>query len=718
MVKIDKLINFSNKSFKNYTNSNDLLFREKNIIFGYNGKGKSTLGIGLKQEFLNDKSKNDNNLRFFNKEYINRSLLLENISGKIKGVEANFGEKNVEVENRIKKLKEDIISDIDINNLKSEIDKIKKETRKEIDSIHDRKKGKTNIQRKSSAEAIEKVIEHYNKDYTDAKKMEKDDDKLAKINGDDTIEKQIKQLEALSQLSFSEIPSSDIDEIKNIFKEKYGEDIEVPKYEIIKWIEEGIKIHKENDKCKFCGGKLDYQNVKTKLEKYNENKKYKAIEKIKAFEKQLQTFLKEVETIKNNSQIYIVTVGDTIGKDFQNIIDCKNDIDALILSMRSKIEKIENDVNFDFEKLKSISDTIITSISAIRAEKDKQLIELRKKQNSLETLVKGSIGLEIVNSQSIKNKRQEIMIKENDLKIKVDANKTKLQEIQNLEQQKSSTIDFANFVSQILSDINISLKIEVGTDNHNYIIKSLHENILLALNDISEGEKNLLALLFFYYELFNDSKQQNIKTEIELIIVDDPISSMDDSNKFYILELMKNLLNLRNQQIFILTHSWDDFCNLTYGKKAWEENSKYATFEVRKNDGQSELVKLKNIEKPYKYLFKEIYNFSQKQETSIATNCEVYHYPNIMRRVFEEWYSFKIGKDLNLTSDQQERLVNDFKLIEDKKKMKLGVLLKVCNILSHSINNSINSQEIFQSAKFLMSLIKDNDKLHFDNMKQ
>ena len=643
----------------------------------------------------------------------NKSLLLENSNGKIKGVEANFGEKNVEVESKIKKLKEDIISDTDINNLKSDIDKIKKETRKEIDLIHDRKKGKANIQKKSSTESIEKVIEHYNKDYTDAKKMEKDDDKLAKISGDDTIEKQIKQLENLNQLSFSEISSFDVDGIKNIFKEKYGEDIEVPKYEIIKWIEEGIKIHKENDECKFCGGKLDYQNVRTKLEEYNENKKYKAIEKIKAFEKQLQTFLKGVETIKNNSQTYIVIVGNAIEKDFQNIIDSKKDIDALIFSVQSKIEKIENDVDFDFEKLKSISDTIITSISVIKTEKDKQLIELRKRQNSLETLVKGSIGLEIVNSQSIKNKRQEIVIKEKDLKIKEDANKTKLQEIQDLEQEKSSTIDFANFVSQILNDINISLKIEVDIDSHNYIIKSLYENTLLTLNDISEGEKNLLALLFFYYELFNDSKQQNIKTEIELIIVDDPISSMDDSNKFYILELMKNLLNLPSQQIFILTHSWDDFCNLTYGK-----NSKCATFEIRKNNGQSELAKLNNNEKPYKHLFKEIYDFSQKKIIQEATNCEVYHYPNVMRRFFEEWYSFKIGKDLNLTSAQQERLVKEFKLTRDTEKTKLGTLLKVCNILSHSINNSKNPQEIFQSAKFLMNLIKDNDPLHFNNMKQ
>jgi len=298
------------------------------------------------------------------------------------------------------------------------------------------------------------------------------------------------------------------------------------------------------------------------------------------------------------------------------------------------------------------------------------------------------------------------------------SHKVKQQEIQSLKQQKSLTRDFADFVSQILKDINISLKVEVDIDNRNYIIKNSHEEVTLTIKDISEGERNLLALLFFYYELFNDNSQKQVKTDIELIIADDPISSMDDSNKFYILELMKNLLNLTNQQIFVLTHSWDDFCNLSYGKKAWNDDSRYATLEIRKNNGQSELAKLTKVEKPYKHLFKEIYDFSQKQETQIGSDCEIYHYPNVMRRIFEEWYSFKIGKDLNLTSSQQDRLANDFTITEDREKTKLGILLKVCNILSHSINNSKNQQEIHQSAKFLMKLIEDNDPLHFNNMKQ
>ena len=51
---IVKINNFTYKSFVGYSNPNDLLFRAKNILFGYNGKGKSSVAIGIKNEFLKD----------------------------------------------------------------------------------------------------------------------------------------------------------------------------------------------------------------------------------------------------------------------------------------------------------------------------------------------------------------------------------------------------------------------------------------------------------------------------------------------------------------------------------------------------------------------------------------------------------------------------------------------------------------------------------------
>lgn len=714
---ITKLNNFTLKSFVGYTNPNDLLFRAKNILFGYNGKGKSSVAIGIKDEFLKDTSKKSENLRIFDRDYISNSLLLENAEGKIKGVEASFGKGGVDIENKIKELEKQIISEVEISKLDSNIVDSRKKIRNEIDKIHDSRKGEANIQRKSKDESVERVIELYKKDFQDAKKIEADDEKLIKINGDNTIEKQIAQNENLRPLNLSKIQTTLIGEVKVIFKEKFGEDISIPEFEVVQWIETGLKLHKEGDNCKFCEGKLDYSDVKSKIAEFKENKRHKATEKLKQFREQLQSLLESIKAIEKESKTYTTNIGNEIDQHFSSISEKKQTIETLIISCQSKIDNIEVQENFDFELLAETLKELEVSISTISKTKNEQLLELRKKLNNLTTLVKGAIGLEILQSATIKDKLQEVKDKETELKEKRENNKKKQQEIQDLKQQKSLTKDFADFVSQILNDINISLKVELDTDNKNYIIKSTNENATLTIKDISEGEKNLLALLFFYYELFADNKQQQVKAEIELIIVDDPISSMDDSNKFYILELMKNLLELSNQQIFVLTHSWEDYCNLSYGKKAWDNNQPFATFEIRKANGNSELSQLKNIEKPYKYLFKEIFQFSEKREDDIKTDCQIYHYPNVMRRVFEEWYSFKIGKDLNLTSSQQDRIINDLSIKDNAEKTKLGLLLKVCNILSHSINGSKNPQEIHQSAKYLMKLIADNDKLHYNNMK-
>lgn len=723
---ITKLNNFTLKSFVGYTNPNDLLFRAKNILFGYNGKGKSAIAIGIKDEFLKDTTKKPENLRIFDRDYISNSLLLENSEDKIKGVEASFSKGDVDIEIKIKELEKLIIKEDEIGKLDTGIAKLRKEIRVEIDKIHDRRKGEANIQRKPKDESVERVIELYKKDFQDAKKIEADDDKLIKINGDNAIEKQIAQNENLSPLILSKIETTLIEEVKVIFKEKFGEDISIPEYEVVQWIESGLNLHKEGDKCKFCEGKLDYSDVKSKIAQYKENKKHKAKEKLMQFREQLQSLLESIKAIEKESKTYTINIGNEIEQHFSSISENKQTIETLIISCQSKIDNIEVQGNFDFEVLADTLKELEESLSIISKAKNEQLLELRKKQNNLTTLVKGAIGLEILQSATIKDKLQEVKDKEIDLKDKRENNKKKQQEIQDLKQQKSLTKDFADFVSQILNDINISLKVELDTDNKNYIIKSTNENATLTIKDISEGEKNLLALLFFYYELFSDNKQQTVKPEIELIIVDDPISSMDDSNKFYILELMKNLLELSNQQIFVLTHSWDDYCNLSYGKKAWEDKtdkngvenkSKYATFEIRKVNGKSELFQLKNIEKPYKYLFKEIYEFSEKSEDDLKTDCQIYHYPNVMRRVLEEWYSFKVGMNLNLTSSQQGKIASKLIITENSEKTKLGLLLKVCNILSHSINGSKNPQEIHQSAKYLMKLIAEKDPLHFNNMK-
>lgn len=445
---ITKLNNFTLKSFVGYTNPNDLLFRAKNILFGYNGKGKSAIAIGIKDEFLKDTTKKPENLRIFDRDYISNSLLLENSDGKIKGVEASFGKGGVDIENKIKELEKLIIKEDEIGKLDTGIAKLRKEIRTEIDKIHDSRKGEANIQRKSKDESVERVIELYKKDFQDAKKIESDEEKLIKINGDNAIEKQIAQNENLRPINLSKIQTNLIEEVKVIFKEKFGEDISIPEYEVVQWIESGLNLHKEGDKCKFCEGKLDFSDVKSKITQYKENKRHKATEKLKQFREQLQSLLESIKAIEKESKTYTINIGNEIEQHFTAISAKKNTIETLITSCQSKIDSIEIQENFDFKLLAETLKELEESISTILKTKNEQLLELRKKLINLTTLVKGAIGLEILKSTTIKVKLQEVKDKEIDLKEKRDNNKKKQEEIKDLKQQKSLTKDFADFVSQ------------------------------------------------------------------------------------------------------------------------------------------------------------------------------------------------------------------------------------------------------------------------------
>lgn len=134
-----------------------------------------------------------------------------------------------------------------------------------------------------------------------------------------------------------------------------------------------------------------------------------------------------------------------------------------------------------------------------------------------------------------------------------------------------------HFLNEVLSSLGI--QIILSLKENNYYLKHALEGCDLTIDNISEGEKNLLALL--YFELYTDKNQESFNSEIELVVIDDPISSLDDSNKFYVLEIVKKILSENTPPIFLFTHLWNDFCQITYGIKRKDTN--YGVFEIYKN---------------------------------------------------------------------------------------------------------------------------------------
>jgi hypothetical protein len=710
---IAKINNFTHKSFKDYTNPNNLEFKEKNIIFGYNGKGKSSLSIGIKQEFLKDETKIENNLRFYNKEdYIKNSLLLENENAKLKGVKANFGEKDVDTENKIKELESQIV---DTEPMNKEIENIKSNIKKEISTIHNKKKGTAKIQQKDQSKTIDEIMKLYNNDLKEAKRIEPDEEKLKEIKGDNKLAEKKEQIETLDIGYINNIAETEIENVKNIFSETF-QDIEIPSSEIISWLNKGLEIHQEGDNCKFCGGKLYYGELSGKVKEYNENKKQQAILKLKNFVDQMENLEGQVDNIfkKKESVLSILNQDDKLKDLYEIISNNKNEIENTKKSVSSKLENINQSVSFNNKELKNALKDISDSFSQIEQIKDIQKKNIETQVNKRDILVKGSIACEVLSKQNIKDWLSEIVIKQKTLAETKKDIKEKKDEIEKLKNAKSEYQDFAEYLNRILTDLSIDLKLEVI--NKDYILKHSKDGISLTIDNISEGEKNLLALLFFYYELFEDNQQQNLKN-IDLIIIDDPVSSLDYTNKMYILEMMKHLLDVDNVQIFIMTHDWEDFCNLCYGKLD-NGHPLFKFFEIKKNSN-SFLRLINKNESPYKHHFREIFELSKKSTTDDLSDCEIYHYPNIIRSVLEEFLKFK-ASNLTPTRKKEEKIGKilfnkEWNCISGKQKLRLGILLDICNILSHKLSR--NPDEILKSARFLMNRIREVDKNHFDTNK-
>ena len=682
------------------------------MFFGYNGKGKTALSKGILTEIRKNPNVKDDNYRFFNKDFIKDNLLLEN-NVDLKGIVANFGKENVDIE---KTIEEKMKNYKDVPSLQKEKEILEQNAKNEVNSIFDLKKGKSSIKRRT-AESIKELVVSYRKDLESALKVVKSKEDLKNVKDASSYEKELVTLQGVKLLTMEILTNDEIDTISLIMNKNY-ENNEIPSAEVLSWLEQGLIIHKHDNsrKCKFCGGNIEINEIEETINKYLNDKKQKDL----IILNKLHLKIKEISELKlkENKDLMGNLINDSIYKYYDALSENQQQLISINEKIKTKLENFEKNESFDSATLKHIMSSINDNqlkISNAKQEKENELSKLIDKSNSL---IKGSIALEILESKNIANELKKIEDKEKEILSASNSNSILIKEISELKNSKSTTNDFANFINELLQELGIDFYLDI-IDN-NYTIKHRRDDVSLTINDISEGENNLLALLFFYYELFNDKQQQNFKNEINYIIIDDPISSVDDVNKMYVLELIKKILELKNPQVFIFTHVWDDFCNLCYGKKDTKDRNGNETpfrfYEVKKNINGSYLVKTRTNETPYMHDFKEIYEFSQLDNADELDECEMYHYPNVMRKVLEEFMKFKV-KNSSPTLDN----ITNVKIAlcgnvncSHQDDIQIPTLLDICNILSHRTVRT--PDQILKSAQYLMRKIKEVDISHFSAM--
>jgi wobble nucleotide-excising tRNase len=228
---------------------------------------------------------------------------------------------------------------------------------------------------------------------------------------------------------------------------------------------------------------------------------------------------------------------------------------------------------------------------------------------------------------------------------------------------------------------------------------------------LSEGEKNAIAFLYFLVQL----KDQDFDLAEGVVVIDDPISSLDASAIYQAFSFLKNDTQ-GAKQLFILTHNFE-FLRLLIN---WLKNlpgpkadKSYMMVLCMENE-QGRSARLAPLDKlliehatEYHYLFKVLYTFK-----SDGTILGCYHVPNIARKVLETFLDFHVPSSKSLYQKLDE---TDF---DPHKKT---AIYKFANDLSHNTGKSFDPALVAEAQKnttYLLEMIEAVAPLHYQGLKK
>ena len=232
----------------------------------------------------------------------------------------------------------------------------------------------------------------------------------------------------------------------------------------------------------------------------------------------------------------------------------------------------------------------------------------------------------------------------------------------------------------------------------------------------SEGEKTAIALLYFLTSLQRDGF--DIKKSI--IVLDDPVSSLDASSLFAAYGFIRKHTNSAGQ-LFILTHNFTFFREVRewFDNKNRRNKPKRAQFYMLDSmlDDQGRRSEIRELDQllrdygsDYHYLFARVWHYSQQTDKLES----YYPLPNMARRLLEAFLAFRRPDIHGTLGDRMDNI--DF---DEGKKLRILAFVN-----AHSHNDTVagpeHSTEILsETPKVLadiINLIKCVDLNHYNCM--
>lgn len=232
-------------------------------------------------------------------------------------------------------------------------------------------------------------------------------------------------------------------------------------------------------------------------------------------------------------------------------------------------------------------------------------------------------------------------------------------EITELNRQIVNTKATIESVNTLLRDSGFqgfSLREKIDTPN---VYEVIRPNGSIAEN-LSEGERNFIAFLYFYH-LVRGSETADGVLRDKIVVIDDPVSSMDSSSLFIVSALVREMIDTCQnnaedrqyivesnfiKQIFILTHNAYFHREVTYNQvkhykyvnfyliRKLDNKSSIKLFEGQNPEAPSEMMNINPVRNSYAALWDEY------EEATSAIPLM-----NVIRRILEYYFLQLCGYD-------------------------------------------------------------------------
>ena len=388
--------------------------------------------------------------------------------------------------------------------------------------------------------------------------------------------------------------------------------------ELRSFAQRGVELHKRGDRCAFCGNVISEERW-NKLDSYFNDE----VSKLKEL---IQCKIDKIDSIVDN-------ISDIdVPKTAAFYPELEDEANEVLLGYTSGLKEIEVFLGFAKKALMDKKDNLFKTSQplAVSTPNDisgatKTLNELIKKNNNYTNNL----------SQKISNAKKQLRlhaVNQSLDKIHYDDEKVLLLQLE--EQKKNAQKDYdeikrklsqeeealgslyeetkdesaiANMINATLaSNKHSSFTLKLAKDNtfdqsgqYNVIGRNGVER---NITELSTGEKNTVAILYFLYSL--EAKIKKGSTSPIIIVIDDPVNSNDDTMQYMIMSEIKKLYEKdifrKKGKIIILSHNTHFFINIRpYGSARY--GKRYGSFNLITGlNEKTDIVKITGAENDLK----------------------------------------------------------------------------------------------------------------------